>query len=183
MFNTNPQTQWQQALTTNKQIGFNQTKTPLLNAVNGNFNTIDNFRQAQNMPINLTQGTTTDISQTQPQAEANAMSFKGSDWANVGLGIAGLASNLYMGSRQLNLAEAQQKAEAQQRAIENQRYNEQRERHIQATNDAVNASSALKSAQANFNTKQNAQAQNTQNAQQAQNTESKQEKELPMQRE
>lgn len=173
MFNTNPQTQWQQALTTKNQIGFNQTKLPLLNFNNGNFNSVENFRQAQNTPINLAQGTTTDINQIQPQQASGGMSFKGSDWANVGLGIAGLASNLYMGSRQLDLAEAQQKAEQAQRAIENQRYNEQRDKHIQAKNDAVNASSALKSKQANFNSKHN----------QAQNTESKQEKELPMQRE
>lgn len=183
MFNTNPQTQWQQALATNKQTGFNGIPNPY--AQTTFFNSEQHMKNAiQNAIQNpQPQNNATDISQAQPNTEANAMSFKGSDWANVGLGIAGLASNLYMGSRQLNLAEAQQKAEAEQRAIENQRYNEQRERHIQATNDAVNASSALKSAQANFNTKQNAQTQNTQNAQQAQNTESKQEKELPMQRE
>ena len=148
------QTAWQKALQTPKSNNY--------------------FQNADFLNANMPNTTATTATNTQGTSMAG---MGGSDWAQVGLGAAGLVSNIIMGNQQLNLAKAQMEAERKQREIENERYNQQLAYHKEATNNAANTASALKSASAqiakpnNPNTQQNPQTQNQgtqQNAQQTQ---------------
>lgn len=130
------QTAWQQALQTPKSNNY--------------------FQNADFLNANMPNTTATNTQGT------SMASMGGSDWAQVGLGAAGLVSNIIMGNQQLNLAKAQMEAERKQREIENERYNQQLAYHKEATNNAANTASALKSASAQIAKPNNT---NTQQAQ------------------